>query len=404
MFAYFISADWSKNPEKRSVYVTDIDKRLIFKPSKTGFWNLEALLKLANSLRQSGNVLIGVDIVIGVSNGYWQMILEKSGQNQPENFIHWLRNIEPDSTFFSKTINNSSKWKVDEPWFDVPKGKGGLTSFKEKVNDGFLRRIDQETGAKPVFAVSGIPGVVGAATRSFWHELIPFLNRCGREFTIFPFEHDLSNLFYQDAIVLCEIYPSIAYAAALADKLPEGRLRISKTNQQQREEACECLKKNNWVKRNQIDLGDLDPLIKSEDDFDAHLTAAAVMRCVIERRPLASQDWIDGIAEGSMLLTGAFDPALKAQSLTTLSQNKRSPISSSIHDAGHPNDGLSTPSLGRAYRCPIPGCQKIFIGSRSGWDAHIASFRMHPDWQPKTKDSEKRRRLFRTEFQEWFQS
>ena len=134
--------------------------------------------------------------MLGVSNGYWRMVLEKCGRHRPKNFVHWLRNLDPDSNFFN-TINDPSRWHVDEPWFHVPSGKGGLTSFKKKVRDGFLRRIDRETGAKPVFAVSGIPGVVGAGTRSFWRELIPTLT-CGREFTIWPFENDLSNLFHQE--------------------------------------------------------------------------------------------------------------------------------------------------------------------------------------------------------------
>ena len=400
MCAYFISADWSKESTKRSVYVADIDKRSIWKPCTPGFWNLEALLELANTLRQSGPVLIGVDVVLGVSNGFWRMVLEKSGRHQPKNFVHWLRNIDPGSNFFN--INDDpSKWHVDEPWFPVRSGKGGLTSFTEKVSDGFLRRIDRKTGAKPIFAVSGIPGVVGAGTRSFWRELIPTLT-CGREFTIWPFENDPSNLLHQHGIVLCETYPSIAYATALVDKLPTCRLRVSKTIQQQRKDACERLKTANWVTRNHIDLGELDALIKNEDDFDAHLTAAAVMRCIVERMPLTSQDWIDVIAEGSMLLVGTVDPTLKSRNLTTRFQNKRSSISSSMHDVDTRIYGPSTKSSRNIYFCPIPGCSKRFYGSRSGWDAHVASFRMHPDWHPNITNGAMRKRLFRKEFQEWF--
>ena len=61
MYANFISADWSKKPKKRSVYVADIDNRSIRKHYTPRIWNLEALLDLANNLRQSGPVLIGVD-------------------------------------------------------------------------------------------------------------------------------------------------------------------------------------------------------------------------------------------------------------------------------------------------------------------------------------------------------
>ena len=181
------------------------------------------------------------------------------------------------------------------------------------------------------------------------------------------------------------------------------QVRVSKTKQQQRKDACERLKTANWVTRNQIDLGELDALIKNEDDFDAHLTAAAVMRCVVERMPLTSQDWIDEIAEGSMLLVGTVDPTLKGRNLTTRSQNKRSSISSSMHDVDTRIYGPSTKSSRNIYYlCPIPGCSKRFYGSRRGWDAHVDSFRMHPDWHPNIKNGEKRKRLFRKEFQKWF--
>ena len=44
MCAYFISADWSKEPTKRSVYVADIDRRSICKASTTGVWNSENIV------------------------------------------------------------------------------------------------------------------------------------------------------------------------------------------------------------------------------------------------------------------------------------------------------------------------------------------------------------------------
>jgi len=186
------------------------------------------------------------------------------------------------------------------------------------------------------------------------------------------------------------------------DKLPTFRLRIHKTKQQQRKEACDLLKSANWVTTYGVDLGDPNPLIENEDDFDAHLTAAAVMRCVIERRSLTSQNWIDQIAEGSMLLVGAVDPTLKSQNLTTLIQHKKSSISSSMHDTDTRIDGHSTKTTNNIYSCPIHGCSKKFHGSRSGWDAHVASFRMHPHWHPDIKDGTERKRRFREEFPEWF--
>ena len=53
------------------------------------------------------------------------------------------------------------------------------------------------------------------------------------------------------------------------------------------------------------------------------------------------------------------------------------------------------------YPCPIPGCTKVFRGTRGGWDAHVASWRMHPYWHPDVTDGEERKRRFRREYPRW---
>ena len=57
---------------------------------------------------------------------------------------------------------------------------------------------------------------------------------------------------------------------------------------------------------------------------------------------------------------------------------------------------------GKEYPCPIPGCQKVFSGSRGGWDAHIASLEKHPKWHPEIDDPYDRKARFKTEFSGWF--
>jgi hypothetical protein len=54
------------------------------------------------------------------------------------------------------------------------------------------------------------------------------------------------------------------------------------------------------------------------------------------------------------------------------------------------------------YRCPIAGCDKIFNGSRGGWDSHVGSVRIHPNWHPEVQEAKARKRRFETEFQEFF--
>ena len=54
------------------------------------------------------------------------------------------------------------------------------------------------------------------------------------------------------------------------------------------------------------------------------------------------------------------------------------------------------------YGCPVPGCSNTFVGSRGGWDAHVASTRTHPDWYPGVADPVERKRLFKNDFSNWF--
>ena len=402
MMSFFLSADWSKFPGKRSVYVARLRERCIRKatPSKAS-WNLNGVLDLAKNLSQDGPVLIGIDVVLGVPGGYWRLVLDERCRRAPETFVDWLGGLGASEGFF-ETVIDVNDWHADRPWFEVSKGVGGLKSFTKKVHGGMRRRIDCATGAKPLFAVSGIPGTVGSGTREVWKELIPHLS-CDRDFAIWPFEGDLTALLGDRRVVLCETYPRLAYAAVLADGLPTRQVAVSKTKREARDNACDRLAQAKWVRESRIDLGDLSPLKENEDDFDAHFAAAAVLRCVLEGRELVQPNWIEAKAEGSMLLAGVVQPGLgKSKSIETLA--KRLPaIAKPGHrtDAHHLSDSAS--SARREYRCPIADCEKIFRGSRGGWDAHVASTRRHPDWRSEIKDPEKRKRLFRKEFRDWFE-
>ena len=301
--SYFVSADWSKSPGKRAVYVADVGERRIWKGVQTGAsWDVGALLDLAEQLPDKGPVLIGVDVVLGVPKGYWRMVLEKHQSHPPENFVDWLRSLDPSEEFF-ETVYQPTEWRVERPWFAVPKGKGGLRSFTNKVEGGMLRRIDAATGAKPVFAVAGMPGTVGSGTREFWKELV----QRDKGFAVWPFEGegDLTSLLKQRGVVLCETYPALAYVEALPDELPPGR--PAKTKPTWRDCMCNRLMKVYGI-QNRIHLGPLGALRENEDDFDAHVTAVAFLRCIEEGREIASHEWIDRDAEGSMLLAGRCCP------------------------------------------------------------------------------------------------
>ena len=320
-----------------------------------------------------------MDVVLGVPKGYWERAKQRGGDG-PETFIDWLGGLNESGDFFG-TVANAYEWRVERPWFSIPKGRGKLNAFKTKVDGGMLRAIDRATGGKPVFAVSGIPGTVGSGTREFWRELAPRLSG-ERDFAVWPFEGDLASLAASGRIVLCETYPRLAYAVALADELPTGILAGPKTDREWRNNACNRLESAAWVRGHGVDLGGLQRARANDDDFDALFTAAAALRCLLEGRALWRADRVDGVAEGSMLLAGVVDPV----GVTGWS----------------PRATQAEASAWRTHKCPIPGCEKVFHGSRAGWDAHVGSVNRHPKWRRETADPATRRRLFREEFRSWF--
>ena len=364
-------------------------------------------MSLARQLSKQGSVLVGIDVALGVPRSYWELVLAEPRYGQPANFVDWLGKLGGDQEFFdpANVVKDHEQWRVDRPWFHVPRGQGGLTSFTQKAWDGFLRRIDRETKAKPVFTVSGIPGTVGSGTRDFWQELAACL-ASDRDFAVWPFDGPLSELLGTNGVVLAETYPGLAYAAALADDLPTERFAVGKTKPDQRNHVCNLLEDVAWVNAYHVDIGDTAPARDDEDDFDAHLTAAAVLRCHLEGTPVVDHEWIDPVAEGSMLLAGPVDPALKAKAIT---KSRKRPPQASLHSesAATPTKKPIPPRPHQftrrktEYPCPIPGCSKVFHGSRGGWDAHVEYLHIHPTWHHEVSDRDDRKALFRQEHGEW---
>ena len=304
----FVSADWSKDACKRSVHVAMLRTRCI-RRAKGAAWDLAALLQLARELKEeAGPVLLGMDLALGVPAGYWRMVWrDAAGGRPPRHFLDWLGGIDPESDFFH-TVESPDDWRTGRPFFAVQEGEGGKTSFTRKVEGDMLRRIDAATGGNPLFAVSGIPGTVGSATRVLWKELIPLLKKRERDFAVWPFEGALPELLSDRRIVLAETYPKLAYAAAVDERLPTDLLKVAKTKRGERERFCHCLEKAAWVREHGVCLGDLGPARANDDAFDSHVTAAAVLRCVLECRELCAPEWIDDEAEGAML-----SPALSSR-------------------------------------------------------------------------------------------
>ena len=81
--SYFISADWSKVPGKRSVYVSNLRERRIERACPPGKrWTLRALMTLAEGLAPSAPVLVGVDVALCVPKGYWSLLGQRQRGNR----------------------------------------------------------------------------------------------------------------------------------------------------------------------------------------------------------------------------------------------------------------------------------------------------------------------------------
>ena len=296
-----VSVDWGKERSKRAAYAARFRERrwtIARAEAPAGGWTLEALLALARRLaHESGRpALLGIDAVLGVP----ALFARAAGARS---FLELLARLARGGGLERESASARS-WACEQPFFRVPAGRGSLTRFLDAAGGrgGALRQIERRTGAKPVFALSGIPGTVGSGSRALWRELGPLLAAGARDFRIWPFEGELQGE-PSAPVVLAEVYPRASYAIALAEAWPTRPTAIAKTRKEQRVRALRALARASWIAKSDVSLPDLAAARASEDDFDALLTAAALVRHFAERRPLSC--WlVDPLLEGGILGTG----------------------------------------------------------------------------------------------------
>ena len=202
-----------------------------------------------------------------------------------------------------------------------------------------------------------------------------------------PFDGTLETVLGERRVVIAEMYPAIAYTAALGADLPHVRIPIGKTRRDERVAALRALSSAVWVARHDVTLGDLEAADHNEDDFDALMFAAAALRCVVEERSLAEE--ADAVAEGGMLL---------ASLIATHDGSRDASQQPLFAPRPQPRPAVAP----RGISCPIAGCGHVFAAGRGGWDGHVGSLRMHPAWHPTITEPEERRARFRAEFATWF--
>lgn len=303
-----ICADWSKNAHKRAAFEVLVNRRLV-RRVVDDVSTVQRLFDYATLT--DDQALVAFDAPSGVPDSFITAVRARGSRTVVDGFVDWLL------TASLGDCTNASDWCVDTPFFQVPKGKGALRSFENAArNSGVAlrREVEVRTGGKSVFVTGGVPGSVGAAARDIWLGLVD-ARKATKRFRIWPFEGATEEMTTMDGVVVAEIYPRAAYATALIDAAPRARLRIAKSNADIRKLAIRRLTETRWVERTEAKFENLDRAAENEDDFDAMMTGAALLRCVIEDLPLWDSGLISRSTEGGILATGSIDFSLDERTL-----------------------------------------------------------------------------------------
>jgi hypothetical protein len=238
-----LCADWGKKIGKRAVYVADVSERVVRRLDASE-WKLGTVLKEAERWASNGPVLATFDAPLGIPESYLAATARVQSWRSPTTFLEFLIHAHSSPNFFEGT-SHAADWKVEQPFVAVPAGVGGLSSYRNAATEqgvDLYRAIDKATGAKTLFAKSGIPGSVGSAACTLWQELGPLL-ATKRAFRVWPFEGNIHALLESSPVVIGEIYPRAAYTTALLDASTGSRapLALAKTHADVRRDAIAAL-------------------------------------------------------------------------------------------------------------------------------------------------------------------
>ena len=154
-----LCADWGKEIRKRAVFVADLPSRSV-RRAEPRPWSLAAVLEEAKTWTRRGPVLATFDLLLSAPASYLAAATRVPSWRSPTTFVDFLPRACSTPHFFEAT-SSPFDWRVEQPFFAVPPGPGGLTAYVEaarKQGVDLLRTIDRKTRAKTMFATSGVPG------------------------------------------------------------------------------------------------------------------------------------------------------------------------------------------------------------------------------------------------------
>jgi hypothetical protein len=309
-----ICADWSKSEAKRAIWIADLRDGNALRPLDVNPRTFDVLIQKAKALVSSKHrVLLTFDAPLGLPRSYFE-VARASANGRMHGFLDWLPAVCMKPEDFFSPVCGPEQWSVAHPFFRIPKGKGSLKAFEQaaaKQGIALRRNIDCRTYAKSVFAM-GIPGQVACAAQELWREMANATWHV-RGYKFWPFDGSLEKLLSRPGVIVAEIYPATAYATAIDDVQqqlfspygvgirPKRRFRVVKSSPLERKAATTALRRSVWTWDSHVALQNLERAEDNEDDFDACMTAAALLRLVLEKRPLANRELLDPVSEGGIL-------------------------------------------------------------------------------------------------------
>ncbi len=301
-FQAILCAKWPGSERgSREVYVaTPSDRSIRRLTAPQEGWDVEALVKVAAASLPGGPVLVGIDAPIGMPRSLLEALQGRDGA--AKHFAEWL-DAQNELDSFLAPVEAPGDWRPERPFFKVQAGPGGLQGFADAarlLGVEIRRDIDRRTGAKSPLIASGIPGVAGGSARDVWRGLKLSRTKTGAP-AIWPFEVNLAEPGPLGSVVVAEIYPRLASGIALGVGRPPWPIPASNHDPQV---GLAALVGSVWFQQHTVRIEGHGGFEDPRHAFDALISAAALLRLVIEGWPLADPAREDRRTEGGMLGMG----------------------------------------------------------------------------------------------------
>jgi uncharacterized protein (DUF433 family) len=300
--AAILCAKWpGSDPKGREVYAAVPATRVLRRvaPPRPEGWDVQAVVEHAATLVADGSVLVGFDAPIGMPRSLFEQLRRQGARG--EHFADWLDGIEDLESFLAPG-DSPGDWRPDRPFFRVQPGPGGRQRFVDAARRWRVkiwRQIDEQTGANSPLIAGGIPSVPGGSARNVWGGLKACRSTANAPL-IWPFQFSLSTLL-RNRVIVAEIFPRLASATALGVGIPPWPL--PRENQDPAHGLASLLDAS-WFQEHRVRIEEHSGNQNERHRFDALISAAALLRLVLEDLPLSEPDHEDGVAEGGMLGSG----------------------------------------------------------------------------------------------------